>query len=141
MKGPLAQQRENSDVKEPDWRPVRGHLVVWVFASLPNILTPVSETTRAVSVFSEAPFRPRANILGPDTILAEEPGDILESNSIHRVKKLRYWNRGVIILNMAPTGRRCDALFHATKSGIFDKSNFQRYGIGNCERGVVATAY
>jgi hypothetical protein len=71
----FVRQRQNSDVKELDWRTARSHLVVEVFASSPNIFSPPSNTTPAVRIFSKLRLKPGMNVFGRDILLAEEPDD------------------------------------------------------------------
>jgi hypothetical protein len=102
MKGLFAQKRQNSDVKEVEWRLAVSHIVVYVFASLPNILAPQPGTRRTVSVLPKVCFKPWANVIGLDAFLSEEPNDhslvVFPSSS----EKPRGMNLSVRMLNAQP---------------------------------------
>jgi hypothetical protein len=75
MKRLSVQQCQNSDVKKVNWWPAGSHLVMQVFASLPNILAPPPDPPLAASRVSERCLKPCMNVFGRDALLAEKPND------------------------------------------------------------------
>jgi hypothetical protein len=70
MRRLFIQQCQNSDVKKVNWRPAGSHLVMHVFASLPNILTPPPDAPLAGNGVSELRLKTCENLFGRDALLA-----------------------------------------------------------------------
>jgi hypothetical protein len=78
MKRLFVQQCQNSDVKKINWWPARSHLVVQVFASLPNILGAPPDAPLALlaaSSVSELCLETCVNVLGRDALLVKKPNN------------------------------------------------------------------
>jgi hypothetical protein len=68
----FVQQCQNSDIKKVNSWPSESHLVIQVFASLPNILVPRPNAPLALSGNSELCLETPVNVFGRDALLAEK---------------------------------------------------------------------
>jgi hypothetical protein len=71
----FVEQCQNSDATKVNGRPAGSHLVMQVFASLPNILEPPPDAPLAVSGVSELCFETCVNVFGRGALLSAKPNN------------------------------------------------------------------